>query len=203
MGIYGIKRGTSGVYMLTNTINGKRYIGSSKDISARLSTHFGRDSKKYPNHPLYADVLLYGRESFDWIVLEECENLLEREQFYFDTLKPEYNTIRPNECSFYDPLVRELSKTSCKTKRIWENLKVLYSTKEYKTLFKSFQKHRMKRIIMCGQGLEITFESFMDCQRWLNENTSFVGKNKASKIKAVCDGERKSAYGFTFKYEEV
>ena len=29
------------------------------------------------------------------------------------------------------------------------------------------------------------------------------GKNKTSKIKSVCDGERKSAFGYSWRYKKV
>lgn len=40
-------------------------------------------------------LLKYGHENFSLTILEYCdiEDVLEREQFYFDTLKPEYNVL--------------------------------------------------------------------------------------------------------------
>lgn len=63
--IYGISKYTCGVYMITNKINGKRYVGSSIDITSRLSLHFNRECKKYPHHPLYKDIIKYGRDNFE------------------------------------------------------------------------------------------------------------------------------------------
>ena len=51
--------------------------------------------------------------------------------------------------------------------------------------------------------LVIEFISFQGGARWLSENTEFTGKNKASKIKAVCDGERQTAFGYKWEYCEV
>ena len=51
--------------------------------------------------------------------------------------------------------------------------------------------------------LVIEFISFQEGARWLSENTEFTGKNKASKIKAVCDGERQTAFGYKWEYCEV
>ena len=39
--------GVCGVYMITNTLNGKRYIGASVDVGARISQHFGRACRWY------------------------------------------------------------------------------------------------------------------------------------------------------------
>ncbi|MPN37003.1 hypothetical protein SDC9_184515 [bioreactor metagenome] len=46
-------------------------------------------------------------------------------------------------------------------------------------------------------------ESLSDAGRWVVNNTNFKSKNPTSKIKAVCDGERKSAFGYTWSYVEV
>lgn len=204
--VYGIKRNTCGVYLIQNKQNKKCYVGSSVDIMGRLSTHFGRDSKRYLHHPLYEDIRKYGRDGFRWEVLEECSKniLLEREQHYFDLLKPEYNIIRPTECSFNDPLTKEHARQHLNTKENIEKRKVLYNTDEYKQLFSHIQDNRKKAIIMYKNGVLVCeFESFSECQRWLNVHTNFKGKNKISKIKAVCDGERPTAYGYTFKYKNL
>ena len=37
---YDIKNNTSGVYLIRNKLNGKNYIGSSKDIRKRINQHF-------------------------------------------------------------------------------------------------------------------------------------------------------------------
>ena len=199
--IYGISRNTCGAYMMTCKANGKRYVGSSVDISARLSTHFGRDAKKYPHREFYQDIKKYGRNGFMWEILELCsrENLIEREAYYYNLLKPEYNVIEPCKCSFNNPLVRELSKNS--SIHNGEKLKVKYKDKKYKQLFRNVQKPKFKAVAVIENDQVIkTFECLSDCARWLNETTDFKGKNKVSKIKAVCDGERPTAYGYKFKY---
>ena len=68
-GNYDWSTGICGVYMLTCIHNGKRYIGSSCNIRNRITTHFGRDCKKYPDKPLYEDIKLYGLEGFTLEVL--------------------------------------------------------------------------------------------------------------------------------------
>lgn len=200
--IYGIPRNTCGVYLLKCKVNGYKYVGSSVDISARLSTHFGRDAKHYVWRELYQDIVNFGRNGFEWQVLELCsrEQLIERELYYYELLKPEYNLIAPSENNFDNPLVKELSKVATCIKTA-AKLKAKYALPEYKALFKHIQQHRLKAVAMFKDGIEVNrFESLSECARWLSENTSFKGKNKVSKIKAVCDGERPTAYGFVFRY---
>ena len=56
---------------------------------------------------------------------------------------------------------------------------------------------------MYNDNISLTFESMSDCAKWITNNTTFSDKNKVSKIKAVCDGERPSAYDYKFEYIKV
>ena len=82
----------SGVYKITNTITGDFYIGSSKDIKLRWNIHKTPYTiKKHPNVKLYKAMAQYGRDNFIIEVIEETDNLREREQYYIEQLKPVYN----------------------------------------------------------------------------------------------------------------
>lgn len=84
----------SGIYILTNSVNGKRYIGSSNNIRKRLWKHRSLlRHNKHENPYLQNAWNKYGEDMFAFAVIETCETdvLLEREQYYIDTLKPEYN----------------------------------------------------------------------------------------------------------------
>ena len=97
----------SGVYLITNLINGKNYIGSSVIIQRRLKEYLNpkyiyRNLKK-GNSKLLNAFLKYGYPNFEFKILETIEFepsqskserrklLLEREQYYMDEIKPEYN----------------------------------------------------------------------------------------------------------------
>ena len=85
-----------GVYKITNTVNGKFYIGSSRNITARWSSHRNLVNRKL--NSMYQDMKELGLDNFKFEVLEECsiEELTEREQYYIDVMKPEYNTKKAN-----------------------------------------------------------------------------------------------------------
>lgn len=76
-----------GIYKIQNTINGKCYIGQSRNITKRWSTH--RNAYKNPKNarydiPLYRAMRKYGINAFTFVILEECTvaNLNSLEQQY-------------------------------------------------------------------------------------------------------------------------
>lgn len=84
----------SGIYCIVNIKNSKRYIGSSKNIRQRLWSHRAElRHNKHENAHLQSAWNKYGEHNFDYYILENCGEslLLEREQWYINTLKPEYN----------------------------------------------------------------------------------------------------------------
>lgn len=205
--IYGIKKNTCGVYLITNKLTGEQYVGASVDIPSRLSTHFGRDAKKYPWRKFYQDITKLGRESFTWRVLEECskEQLLEREQFWYDKLNPTYNFDRPVKYPSQSEQTMRSAHRGERVERAIELRKELYNTKAYKELFKSIQRKRFTPVSVFNlQGVKLAdFESISECARWVDEVTDFKGKNKVSKIRSVCLGERPTAFGFVFKFSKT
>jgi group I intron endonuclease len=84
----------SGVYQITNTVNGHRYIGSAVNFKKRWDVH-RRSLSKGNHHSSYLQRAWnkYGSDCFEFSVIENCEKpiLIQREQFYMDTWHPEYN----------------------------------------------------------------------------------------------------------------
>lgn len=86
--------GKSGIYMWKNKNNGKFYIGSSNNLKRRLASYYNlnylvKESSMYINRALLKE----GYSAFSLSILEYCdaEDLIKREQYYFDLLKPTYN----------------------------------------------------------------------------------------------------------------
>src|SRR6266704_98047 len=95
----------SGVYKITNTVNGKFYIGSAKDIDYRWDCHKQYLRGNYHDNPKFQHAWnKYGENIFIFEVLEEVinptkERLFEREDHYLQLLKPYERNVGYNICS--------------------------------------------------------------------------------------------------------
>lgn len=86
----------TGIYKITNLINGHYYIGQSVDIKKRFREHkFSASNKTHKDHstPIHRAMSKYGCENFSYEILEECskEKLDEREIFWIRELKAKEN----------------------------------------------------------------------------------------------------------------
>lgn len=87
----------SGIYLLHNLVNGKQYVGSSIDLKRRLYSYYS-PSKLIDNRHISNSILKYGHNNFAVLILELVEqsdhiktDLLNKEQYYIDLLKPVLN----------------------------------------------------------------------------------------------------------------
>lgn len=78
----------TGIYKLTNQLDGKVYIGQSVNIKDRWGTHIkmGLGAETPSRNKLYPAMQKDGVENFTFEILEECASgqLNEREKFYID-----------------------------------------------------------------------------------------------------------------------
>ena len=85
------------VYKWVNTLTKECYIGSSVDLSRRILYYF--NIKYMTNYKsksiIYSALLKYGHKVFKLEILEYCDKelVVEREQYYINTLKPRYNIL--------------------------------------------------------------------------------------------------------------
>lgn len=83
----------SGVYKITNIVNGMFYIGSSDDVYQRWNEHKSKLRRNVHHNPKLQHAWnFYGGDKFTFEIIEETVYdvvfILEREQHYLDTLKP-------------------------------------------------------------------------------------------------------------------
>lgn len=77
--LYNTNESIAGIYIIKNIINGKVYIGLSKNIIKRLIVHYNSGNRdKIPNQTIYKAMKKYGIENFKWGILEEVENKNDR-----------------------------------------------------------------------------------------------------------------------------
>lgn len=88
--IFKILKNKSGIYGFICRTSNKLYIGSSVQLSTRFSEHIKGIRS---NLLLQNAIKKYTLEDFIFIVIEYCDSkeLIYREQYYIDSLKPEYN----------------------------------------------------------------------------------------------------------------
>jgi group I intron endonuclease len=81
-----------GIYCITNTFNGKKYIGQSWNIYKRFSIHKAElSTNTHPNQHLQNSFNKYG-DVFEFIILEivdQSKLLTEKEQYYQDQVPQE------------------------------------------------------------------------------------------------------------------
>lgn len=87
----------TGIYMWTNNINGKKYIGSSVNLKRRFLEYYNVNRLLISNSmPINTALLKYGYHNFSLTILEFCDisDLMAREKHYFNIYSPEYNILK-------------------------------------------------------------------------------------------------------------
>lgn len=81
-----------GIYKITNNINGKYYIGKSKNIKIRWKQHRSATDSS----PLHQAIKKYGKDNFSIEILEKClpEELNDKEIYWIK----QYNGYLNSEC---------------------------------------------------------------------------------------------------------
>lgn len=90
------KNKISAVYKIVNTVTNECYIGSSKDVMNRWTSHKWLSTwKQHPNSKLYQAFQKYGLDKFDFQILCPVipEYLKQVEQELIEMLHPAYNNI--------------------------------------------------------------------------------------------------------------
>ena len=131
-----------GAYLIFNLVNGKRYVGSSKDIYKRFYEHIhNMNNQKGHNAHLQSAWNKYGEDNFQFCVLEytDEEKQYEIEQYFINTIKPEYNLSLNVEAN-----INRIVSSETRAK-ISNTLKRRYSAGEIHTYR---QEHNWKKVFI-------------------------------------------------------
>lgn len=195
------------VYLATNLVNGKRYVGATiSALEKRMREHkcaAKRNIKKEKGIAFYKAIRKYGFDNFKFSILIECED----EKVFFEEirmvalLKPEYNMTLGGEgnlgLKMSDYCRQKLEEGRNKNRdKINKTLSAMGKTKESRERFAKYQalgpKAMAKKVVCLDNGC--IYESASAASR-------FYGIEK-SMVSEVCQRKktRYTAGGKVFRY---
>lgn len=210
------------IYLITNDINNKVYVGKTEaDIFIRFKEHCRdalRDRNK--NRPLYSAMRKYGAEHFSIRVLEETNDPEEREKFwiaYFNSYHIGYNATSGGDgkCLFdYDKILGELifdndynnvaAKIGCcvDTVRMVARAHGLGIGESVSVNLRGMSELQQKSVVGYNKDFLVSFSSLRDAAEWLYEIgfTKSKGKSVRSHISECAKGLKKSAYKMKWSF---
>ena len=168
-----------GIYIITNKINGKIYIGLSVDIKRRFSEHKSPCRFQKKETPIARAIKKYGLVNFSFDILElvECKSkLCEREIFWINKMKPEYNLTSGGD-GVRDYIVSEEVKEILREygKKQWNSLT---EVEKQKRILNNLKGQPKGHIVS-----ESTRNKLRECN--LGKKMSEETKNKISKANSV------------------
>lgn len=107
------------IYKINNKITNDFYIGSTINFDKRKSTHlYMLKLNKHHSIVLQRAYNKYGIDAFEFIVLEKTDaiNILEREQYFLNLLKPIYNISKDSTAPMTNRKHTQESKTKMSKK---------------------------------------------------------------------------------------
>ena len=202
------------IYLITNNVNGKFYVGKTEDtIEKRFQKHCS-DSKKErcKNRPLYRAMNKYGCENFSVSLLEETDQPEIREIYWIEQKQSYHNgynaTLGGDGKKYLDYDL--VYATYCNLKNAVQTaialgiskdsvLKIVNKYEKTKSTAEVNKEYFGKEIKMYSlEGTyEQTFKTLREAAAFLQQN-NFTAITKApsitQKIKACADGVRKTAF---------
>lgn len=209
------------LYRIFNLINGKSYIGKTYNcFYDRLGSHI-RDSKRFPNRPLYRAFHKYGVENFSAEILGEYrEGLLEEKEaeniiLYNSYGKTGYNATLGGDGKRYLSLNESYIITSYQMyfsiEKLARDLKVDRDSIK-KVLLKNNigivnAKQTMRAQKSCSiyiPEVGLKFNDVYECIEFLRDceivDTKTTDKSASNSIHRVCKKERPSYKNIIFTY---
>jgi len=181
-----------GIYMYTNRLNGKRYIGKSTNIEARQSKH-RRNAKDGRASYFYNAIRKYGLKQFDFEVLEECpeDQLDAREQYYiekYETLYPKGYNLTPGGTGGDVYKNRSEAQNQETRKKMSESHKGLKHTPEERAKISAAQKGKPRPYAKgksWNRGLRMSEAFCQAVSKALRERNGMKGRTQSDYCREV------------------
>lgn len=164
-----------GIYKITNNINNKIYIGSSKNITHRWDQHISElYSHIHSNNRLQADYNLYGINAFTFEILEvvlDFNKLLNKEQKYilkYKSYNPKigYNIVVNTKINNKKVKLEKVKKIDIDEDQLYNK----FNDKNLKeTIKKNLKIITVRDVINKGDIAKIFNNKYALTKSWLNE----------------------------------
>lgn len=196
----------SGVYAIVNTLNNKKYVGSSSNIRKRYRQHYNELSKNHHvNAHLQRAFNKYGKDVFEFWILEQCEDIRDTlftiEQKWIDS-NGDYNICKLASHQSGDVYTGHTISEEHRKIVAEANKRRMWTKESREKLANSIKKSRSvieQRKAVLQYDLDDNFiqefESLMEAARSLGH------LNKRVAIKRCCQGKAKTAYNFKWKFK--
>lgn len=179
----------AGIYFIKCCITNKYYIGSTKNITARVIKHFSElYLNKHTNKRMLEDYNKYGDDNFSFGIIEQTDiDLIDKEREY--QIQYGIDNIYNEKVSGYyitDELKKVYSSTS----------KSSHKTKEYREKMSKIKSNKIGQYIIDLKGNLELIRTYENMNEVIEHNPTF----KPQPIRGVCNGSKRSAYGYRWKY---
>lgn len=183
----------AGIYAILCNTTGIRYIGSTNNIGRRVSKHFSElKLNRHANIRFQKAYNEYGFDDFKIEIIEKTDSdLLNKEKEYqiFFGIDSIFNDkISGYWCS------EEYSANKAKAD------KSSHKTEEYKKRMSKIKSNRVVQLLLKYDSQE---GYYLDIVRYYESINEVISENptfKGQPIRGVCNGSKKSAYGFVWKF---
>ena len=202
------------IYMYTNKINGKRYIGQAKDFNNRHRRHINssHDSnrKRDYNTPFHRAIRKYGIENFEIKILAHDVPTQEKLNEYKIFFIKRYNTLVKNNKGYNYALSGNGGNQTlaCKTEEEMKDIR----KRQKESVIKTTRSEEHRKAISearkginspnCKPVLQYTKDGkFIKRYDYIKQASEELGLNDWL-ITKCCKGRQKTCGGFVWKYEE-
>ena len=216
------------IYLITNQLNGHCYVGKTyTTIQERWKEHIKTSKRENMQHrPLYRAINKYGIENFQISLIEETDNLEEREKYwikFYNTYKNGYNATLGGDGKTYISYTEEeiiseylqnlsiketaqkfnISEDSVTIRLKNANIEIPKGGNIYNSK-RNWQTHKVLQYSKKGEFLK-EFNSASEAANFLQISgvTDSQIKHIVTNIGRCCKGERKTAYTFIWKFKDM